>query len=50
MIVDYIAIVALWVSIIVYAALGGADFGAGIGISSPSVLRQKKSEPSSPGR
>ncbi|GAC1391144.1 MAG: cytochrome d ubiquinol oxidase subunit II [Ktedonobacteraceae bacterium] len=27
---DYLAITALWVSIIIYAALGGADFGAGI--------------------
>ncbi|MBA2681212.1 MAG: cytochrome d ubiquinol oxidase subunit II, partial [Ktedonobacteraceae bacterium] len=30
MILDYIAIIVLWVSIIVYAAFGGADFGAGI--------------------
>ncbi|MHB8598419.1 MAG: cytochrome d ubiquinol oxidase subunit II [Ktedonobacteraceae bacterium] len=30
MILDYAAVVALWLSIIVYAALGGADFGGGI--------------------
>ena len=30
MILDSIAIVALWLSIIIYAALGGADFGGGI--------------------
>ncbi len=30
MILDYIAITLLWLSIIVYAALGGADFGGGI--------------------
>src|SRR5579863_5154097 len=30
MILDYAAVAALWLSIIVYAALGGADFGGGI--------------------
>lgn len=30
MILDYAAATALWLSIIVYAALGGADFGGGI--------------------
>ncbi len=30
MILDYVAVIALWLSIIVYAALGGADFGGGI--------------------
>ena len=30
MILDYAAVAALWLSIIVYASLGGADFGGGI--------------------
>ncbi len=30
MLLDYMAAVALWLSIIAYAALGGADFGGGI--------------------
>ena len=30
MILDYAAVITLWLSIIVYAALGGADFGGGI--------------------
>jgi cytochrome d ubiquinol oxidase subunit II len=30
MILDYAAVTALWLSIIVYASLGGADFGGGI--------------------
>ena len=30
MIVDYIAVILLWLSIIIYAAFGGADFGGGV--------------------
>lgn len=30
MVLDYIVIITLWLSIIIYAALGGADFGGGV--------------------
>lgn len=30
MIVDYITVILLWLSIIIYATLGGADFGGGV--------------------